>query len=436
VPAILIALEYLVIVAVAAISGAIASYGPGLQVSDPAVRRNSLRAVAVAVWMAPLMLLFLERSAIAGFVAAGMVLGGCTLLQIPARSRPDATSCSVSGTAGLRPAFLVTRTWPFVKQLTRAILSSAMLQTAVLANLIYKRELALLLFVLGAALIAGQLRGAADESTDQPQTASPQRYLLPSAAVATIVIVIGLLPLLVSLGQRSDFLEAVFRKLVLGGTSGQVVANRSVRLEQTRIRSDGYIGVILTPKPPKTNPVSAPSEISFGGSEPNLMRPLAIPFTGSYWFFQFPFVRPPLDSITAEGDPATVGVRSSNYKPLLMEAVQNLYEPINTARLGAIKLAMFDADVFPGTVSVELVLVDAATWDHPAQSLGIQRLDVSTRIENASNSHSENLSFRIPPYPRCHQFSQMRLIFTLDASRSRQAAAIAVQSFLLVPRGT
>ncbi|HVH88360.1 MAG TPA: hypothetical protein VM912_16690, partial [Terriglobales bacterium] len=68
VPAILIALEYLVIVAVAAISGAIASYGPGLQLSDPAVRRSSLRAVAVAVWMAPLMLLFLERSAITGLV--------------------------------------------------------------------------------------------------------------------------------------------------------------------------------------------------------------------------------------------------------------------------------------------------------------------------------------------------------------------------------
>jgi len=28
----------------------------------------------------------------------------------------------------------------------------------------------------------------------------------------------------------------------------------------------------------------------------------------------------------------------------------------------------------------------------------------------------------------------MRLIFTLDSSRSRRAAAVAVQSFMLVPR--
>jgi hypothetical protein len=41
----------------------------------------------------------------------------------------------------------------------------------------------------------------------------------------------------------------------------------------------------------------------------------------------------------------------------------------------------------------------------------------------------------MPSHSRLERFNQIRLIFRLDPSRNRQAAAIAIESFVLVPRG-
>jgi hypothetical protein len=278
------------------------------------------------------------------------------------------------------------------------------------------------------------LSGLQSESDNRVAPVSARTYLLPNAVAATLAIVLCLFPLLGSVGQPANPVDAAILKLLFRPPSMRVAHDFTVRLEQTRVRSDGYIGVILTPKQSKRNEATTLSQLNFRSPEPSMMRSLTIPFTGSYWFFQYPFVRPPLDSITAEGDPAAIGVRSSNYEPLLMEAVQNLYQPMETARLGEVQIDMQDADAFPGTVSVELVLVDTGTWDHPAQSLGIRPLTAPVVIESARNSHPENINFTVPEHPRCREFNQMRLIFRLDSSRSRQAAAIAVRSFTLLAR--
>ena len=434
VPSILISLEYLVIVLVAAVSGAAAGCGSRPQLSDPQVRRNSLCAAAVAVWMAPLMLLFLERSQLSGFLAAALVLAGGALLGVSPHDSSRATSYLAGGATSAFPGSPITSTRPFLKQLAGAILASALLQAATLANLVHEYELAVLLFAIGAALLGMRLRVLHDHGGARAPRARPRRYLFASATMATLVIVIGLLPLIGALGLPANPLDAAIWKLLFRAPTAHVTRSPSPRIEQTRIRSDGYIGVILTPKESRGDQVATLSQLSFHAQEPSWMHPLRIPFTGSYWFFQYPFIRPPVDSITAEGDPAGIGVRSSNYKPLLMEAVQNLYQPIETAKLGEVQLTMQDADVFPGTVSVELVLVDTAAWNHPAQSLGIRPVISPPAIENAANSHSESLNFTVPLRARCQEFNQMRLIFRLDASRSRQAAAISVQSFLLVPR--
>jgi len=433
VPSILIAVEYLVIVLVAALSGAVAGYGPPSRFADPEVRRDSLRRAAVAIWMAPLILLLSERSPMSGILAAGMVLAGYALLRIPDRESSDATAWFAQPMSVGRPTFPVTQTRAFIRQLTGAILAATFLQAATLANFIHDYEIGLLFFIVGAALLAVRLRDLQSDSGHQVPPAPPRTYLLPNAIMATLVIVICLLPLLGSLGQPANPLDAAIWELLFRPPSPHIAHDFSVRIEQTPIRSHGYIGVILTPRQTKREEATTLSRLDFRTHEPSLMRTMTIPFTGSYWFFQYPFVRPPLDSITAEGDPAAIGVRSSNYKPLLMEAVQNLYQPIETARLGEVQIDMQDADTFPGTISVELVLVDTATWDHPRQSLGIQALTPPTVIESASSSHPENVTFAVPQPAHCREFNQMRLIFRLDRSRSRQAAAIAVQSFVLLP---
>jgi hypothetical protein len=321
----------------------------------------------------------------------------------------------------------------FAAQLTLAILASALLQAAAVANLIAEREFALLLFVLGAALLAKRLP-AAEESRRSMLLSRTGTRDFASVTTATLVAVVGLLPLLLSPGSSDHSLQALLRKVLPQGGAAVVVHRKTVRLQQTAVQNDGYIGVILTPKQENREKQIVAPQLSVSSRGAGLLRPLTIRFTGSYWFFQYPFVRPPLDSITAEGDPAGIGVRSSNYKPLLMEAVQTLDEAIEAADLGKVQLSMLDADPYPGTISVEFVLVDTRTWNQPALSLGIRPLNATPSIENAGSSHSETLAFQVPQEPPSKPFNQIRLIFRLDPSRNKQGAAIAIQSFVLVPR--
>jgi hypothetical protein len=249
--------------------------------------------------------------------------------------------------------------------------------------------------------------------------------------MATLVVLIGLLPFLGTPESRDHSLDALLRSVFVN--TAPAGAHSSVRVQQTPIRSDGYIGVILTPKQEKHEEARIP-RLTLATRSAGFSHPLTIRFTGSYWFFQSPFVGPPMDSVVAEGDPATIGVRSSNYKPLLMEAVQTLDEPVDTTNLDHIQLAMLDADSYPGTFSVELILVDTHSQDR-LQSLGVQWPNAIPVVKNASTSHSETLSYSVPPYSTCKQFDQIRLIVRLDPSRGRQGAAIAIQSFMLSPRG-
>jgi hypothetical protein len=320
------------------------------------------------------------------------------------------------------------------KSLALVILASAALEAAGLANWIAEREIAFVLFVAGAAVLATQLpRGATPTTLHRTLSRDGTRLAL-SAGCATAMVLIGLVPFIAST-QGDASLTALLRSFFVRKPGGAIVRNHAVRLQQTPIRSDGYIGVILTPKRmPQVSAKQIP-QLLFNRRAPGLKNPLQIPFTGSYWFFQDPFVRPPFDSIRAEGDPANVGVRSSNRKPLQMEAVQTLDEPIETREIDTIKLAMRDADQNPQTISVELVLADTRTWGIPKLSLGIERLEQSSDLMSVMVSRSETEGFTVPLHSHLERFNQIRLIFRLDPSRDRRAAAIAIESFVLVPRG-
>jgi len=429
-PSLLIALEYVTIVAVAALSGAAASYGPRLQWGNAEVRRNIFRATSVAIWMAPFLILLVMRSALTGLVASGMVITGFLMLRVSTKEDAVGSAFPLAERSEPWQVFQLTDVRVFALKLAMTIIAAALLEAALLANLIAEREYALFFFVAGAALLAAQL--LAEESMSQVHFPAPSRSrALLSTATATLFVIIGLLPLLGSPGSRDHsfdvLLRSIFVKTVPAG------AHPSVRLLQTSIRSDGYIGVILTPKRDKREEARIPP-ITLATQSAGFSHQLTIRFTGSYWFFQSPFLGPPIDSVLAEGDPATVGVRSSNYKPLLMEAVQNLDEPVDTDSLEHVQLAMVDADPYPGTVSVELVLVDTHSQDH-LQSLGVQWPNAIPVIENARTSHSDTLAFAVPTHSSCKRFNQIRLIFRLDPSRSKQGAAIVIQSFVLSPRG-
>ena len=423
-PAVAISIEYVFLVLIAALTTALTSYGRRALSGDAAVRHDCLRIISVAVWTAPLMVLLLQRSALTGLVAAGIVVSTFSMFGITAEISPKSElSFSPIGSR------------IFAKLLGLAIIASGLLQAALLANWIDERMLALAFFALGAAMLAARLPASDNQPLEPVPTSGSGRRALASTLIATLLVIAGLLPQFMPVGSGDRSIDALFRRWSSGNTSAAMIRRHSERIERTRIQDGGYIGVILTPRHEKQKQLPVPPELALARRIGGLSHPLTIRFTGSYWFFQYPFIRPPFDSIKAEGDPASTGVRSSNYRPLLMEAVQTLDNPIDTTGLSTIELAMLDADPKPASVSIELVLVETGDQNRSEQSLGSQHLTAIPSFNDANHSHSETLSFPVPSQSRCKQFNQIRLIFRLDPFRDQQAAAVAIEDFVLIPNG-
>ena len=416
-----ISLEYVCIVLVAAACAALAGSGPKLRFHNPDICPNILRAIAVAVWTAPFIVLLIQGSALTGVVAAGIVIAGLTVAGIRTQDQPN---------AGIH--FQTADTRLFVKLLSFAIVASGLLQAAVLANWIAERTLALILFVLGAGVLAARLPNGESSPVGPIPKSQLGRRAMFNVAFACVLVALGLLPQMMPVGGGERSIDVLFR-LWSSGLAREVAHNKAVRIEQTPISSDGYIGVILTPRREKLKQLVVPPELRLARRISGLPHPLTIRFTGSYLFFQFPFIRPPFDSIRAEGDPAKVGVRASNYKPLLMEAIQTLDDPIDATELSTIQLSLLSEDPYPDSIAVQLVLTDIR--NHLEQSLGVQGLKVRPLINDTGSSDLETLTFVVPAEPRCKQFNQIRLIFWLKPTRNQEAAAISIQDFVLIPKG-
>ena len=89
-----------------------------------------------------------------------------------------------------------------------------------------------------------------------------------------------------------------------------------------------------------------------------LARSFSIPFAGQYLLFRFPQRRPPPTSILQRGSPATLAFSTVDHWPLNMEAIQKLDEPIDLSCCSAMRVEIWNADKYPGTVTLELYAND------------------------------------------------------------------------------
>lgn len=416
-PVLAVSFEYLTIVLVAAACGAIASYGPRPQWREMGISRTFLPAVSLAVWCAPLMILLLQRSALAGILAAGLVVVAFSQFGFPSQASEQVENSHADDSR------------VFLNLLALSIVSSGVLQAAVVADWIAERALALMLFLLGAALLAARLASRTDRHADIKSRLPSWKSAGLNIGMAIVVCAVALLPLLMPVGGGSS-VDALFHTWI---DNSPPARERPVKVERASVSGDGYVGVILTPREQKQKQVIVPPELSLANSI-GPMRPLTIHFTGSYWFFQSPFLKPPYDSIHADGDPISIGVHTLNHRPLMMEAMQRLDEPVDATRLSTIEVVLTAADSHPTTVAVQLVLTNTRLWSNDEQSLGLQQLSAELAGRGSGAARSETLAFEIPQRPRCKEFNQLLLVFWLDRSRDQQAAAIAIEDFVLVPK--
>jgi hypothetical protein len=156
-----------------------------------------------------------------------------------------------------------------------------------------------------------------------------------------------------------------------------------------------------------------------------------------YWFFKSPDVRPPASSRQAHASPDAVEIRSTDRRPLSIEAHDHLGSSIDLACCSRIQVAIRNADRYPDTVSLELILVDTSHPQHASESLG-QMMVKSTapwKIYEHPHPMNETLNFEIPSRSRLRHFDEISIVFRLDRARADAAARIAIDHLVLMPRG-
>lgn len=201
------------------------------------------------------------------------------------------------------------------------------------------------------------------------------------------------------------------------------------------IASNDYVGVILSPPPTKKHPLPPlprPDSYTGGGAA----KPLIILFDGQYWYFKAPSVRPGPRAHQARGKPTDVTVRSSDMAPLLMEAHQSLDKPIDLTCCREIEIAITNADIRPGKLSLGLILTNSISADRPSRDLGNQMILSSepANIPPDRKPVEETLRFAIPRSSTNHIFNEITIIYLPAPERAHGGAKVSIQSFTLVPR--
>lgn len=387
-----------------------------------------LQTSRAAIWLAPLALLIRANSAWMLVAAAAFAI-----LLTPSLhwSDPRALDSDDSVLFSLRPDNL-----PLAPKLRPQISVAAGLcaETGILALFAGHPVAGSVLF--GAAVCAWTWWSIPGSNS----LGASQTHNVPLVLLAVFFTVAALLPYLhgaAGFGLGSSHKHTV-RVLLRGSASLRRYTAETVNDSQ-RPASEGNTGIVLWPEKQLHTQLTAPTPIDLTNppAPGRNVNPVVIPFDGVYWFFKAPDVRPPRTSRQAHASPDTVEIRSTDGRPLSIEAHDYLGSLIDIDCCSRIQISVRNADRYPDSVSLELILVDTSEPGQPSQSLG-RMLIKSTRpwrIYEHPQPVSEMLNFLIPPRASLRHFDEVRIIFRLDHTRAEAGARIAIDHFVLVPRG-
>ena len=98
-----------------------------------------------------------------------------------------------------------------------------------------------------------------------------------------------------------------------------------------------------------------------------------------------------------------------------------------------IEVAILNADRHPGTISLELLLIDSKQ-PNARQSLGRSPVNsVPDLMADRPQPVAETLDFLFPSAPRLDQFDEIQLIFRRAVERVDKSARISIEKFVLTP---
>jgi hypothetical protein len=398
--------------------------------------RAALRASRAAVWFAPSVILFTAYSPAAFFAAGLLVISATRLLAYEWRSAhpagPDPAPAELFGRIQFpQPHFLRTA--------APAMIASVSAQGAFAAVLLHKPLLAGMGFAMGLALATVMISSLRPPHPRRPQS-------LPRAVLGvllTLVLAIGLTVGGVQLyGGGDGFGFGSGPGDTASAPQAPAKANRAggdtdlPRFTPTEIGGGGgFAGVILWPEIKPYATLIAPMPQRADGLGTVDVRPMSIPFSGEYWMYRWPYVRPPRNSFFQHGSPAKLSFRTTDRRAMQMEARHRLEQLVALDCCSRIQLAILNADAFPGTITLELVLIDNELSGAPWVSLGRQPVaSVPDVRKDPIPPVAETLSFAVPTTARIDAFDEFRILFVRERRRGDRSAKVAIDRFILVPR--
>jgi hypothetical protein len=182
-------------------------------------------------------------------------------------------------------------------------------------------------------------------------------------------------------------------------------------------------GVILLAKPKAPVLLEPPRKAKFQTrTKQQSFRLVSIPFSGQYWFFRRPRLRPPLGSLIEPGDPTTLTMTLED-GVFVMQAQQLIGQALNVDCCRFIDLVLNGKEEEPETVLPELILVNSSAPGNNMQTLGSQ----------AMASKISTLRFAIPLNSAVSSFDELLVWFHLKAPRNRRSATVSIERFDLIP---
>jgi hypothetical protein len=398
----------------------------------------ALRTSAVAVWFAPATLLLSELSPLALGAAFVLVISTTRLLylQWQAIHAGQPSDEFVPERELFEPPPAPLR----LKDLAPALIASLGLEAGIVAVLMGDPLLGAVLFSLATAMLT--LASLAAGAYDPPAQRSLPRSILGLAL--TVILAAGF-----TVGGLADHIQRHGSGLHWGSPnrfgpvqSARALLERLLHANESDRPKGSVTRVYALPTGSgsvEINDKSFPGVVLFSEPRPRakLLEPLPgwarntlssvpsvpsiIPFSGEYWMFRPPDTAPPKKSYTRWGNPEMLSFLTTDHATMSMQARQRLEHPMDLSCCGEIQIAISSADKYPGTVALELILID----DGAPQSLGAAAVPF----------HPEAvLRFPIPLGSVLRQFNELEVVFHRDRVRIDRSARISIQRFVLVPR--
>lgn len=391
---------------------------------------------AAAVWFAPLNLFLQRQSALA--MAAAAVLAAAASAAVYSDQLPSGAG-EMPGEANEPKAGDIFRSLhprPLFRELFPALCLALLAEGAAVASLVDQPTTATGLTGIFAALLVWSINQRVmryERRKANGERSKSGGFLL--VVLAVVFTVIGLLPYL-RFGS-GPYSEGNRSRSPSSESEGSLA--RQLKEEAAADPGGGYPGIILWPKTLKYVKLIAPppalvdSALSLGQHA----FAISIPFDGVYWFFRAPDTHPSRKLRVVHGSPEEFNIRSTDGRPLLTEAHQNLGTLINLNCCSKIQVAIQNADRYPGTVWLEVILRDTALPGKPSLSLGTDMVASTPprKLNDERKALSEVLSFDVPGLRKISQFDEVTVVFRLAPDRSEVGAKIGIERFILVPRG-